>query len=115
MLTAVCAEVLGGFTNLAPDQAWTEWRSRATITQRAKCMSRRTTITTKRPSVEETADLVGMSRRRALELVSIVEKWVAPDSRPARLAGRKNGKQGSAAGKAGKRAGESAPSKNSLS
>jgi hypothetical protein len=73
-------------------------------------MSRQTTITTKRPSVEETADLVGMSRRRARELVSVVEKWVALDSRPAKLAGQKKSKQGSVAGK---KAGKSAPSKNS--
>jgi hypothetical protein len=75
-------------------------------------MSRQTTITTKRPSVEETADLVGMSRRRVRELVSVVEKWVALDSLPARLTGRKKSKQGSVGGK---KANKSAPSKNSRS
>jgi hypothetical protein len=86
-----------------------KWVDEATITLRATCMSSRTRITSKRPSVEETADLIGVSRRRAQELVAIVGKWVARDSHPGKFAGRKNGKRGSIAGK---KAGNGAPGKN---
>src|SRR6202023_1030410 len=84
----------------------------ATITLTAKRMRRRTKITTKRPSAEETADLVGLPRRHARELVSLVDEWLARDSRPARIAARKKSNQGTVAGK---KAGKSAPSKNSRS